>query len=811
MRTLLQDIRYGMRMLLKSPGFTLVAVLALALGIGANTAIFSVVNAVLLRPLPYQDADRLVMVWEHNRLRNRPQNVINPANFLDWQEQSSVFDEMAAFHDFAVNLTGEGEPEQIPGQRASANLFSLLGVQAVVGRTFTHEDAQPNREPLIVISYGLWQRRFGGDPGVIGKTLMLDRRPVTVIGVLPADFKWFIKQGSLVGKEAEFWEPLSFTAAHHIRRGRYMTAVARLKPNVTYEQAQAEMNTIASRLEQQYVNFNTGWGVNLVPLREQFVGSIRPALLVLLGAVGFVLLIACANVANLLLARAAARQKEMATRAALGAGRWRVVRQLLTESVLLAFFGGALGLLLALWGVDALMWFAPQDLLSLPRISINLPVLGFTLLVSVLTGIIFGLVPALEASRLDPSESLKETGRSMTGSTRSRRLRGAFVVAEVALALVLLVSAGLLIKSFMRLQAVDAGFDEKNILTMRVTLPASKYPEENQRIRFFKQTVERLETLPGVRSVGAISFLPFTGPGAATSFTIEGRPAPAAGDSPVTDVRVTDDNYLRTMNIALLRGRTFTEQEATEKRGVVVINEAMVRKYFPGEDPIGKRIIVNMSDTPEPTEIIGVVRDVKQQTLDEEVKAMVYWPHPQLAYSSLTLVMRTESDPLSLATAARRGIQAIDQDQPIADVRTMEQWLATSIARARFNTLLLGLFASVALLLAAIGIYGVMAYSVTQRTHEIGIRMAFGAEGRDVLRLVLGQGMTLVAIGIALGLLGAFAATRVLASLLYGVSATDPMTFTIIPLLLVTVAFIANYIPARRATKVDPMVALRYE
>ncbi|HEV7377152.1 MAG TPA: ABC transporter permease [Pyrinomonadaceae bacterium] len=805
-----QDLRYGVRMLARSPGFTLIAVAALALGIGANTALFSVVNATLLKPLPYNQADRLVMVWEHNRPRNKERNVVSPTNFLDWQEQSTAFEQIAAFYDTRFNLTGAGEPEEIPAQVATGNLFTLLGAEAVLGRTFTNEDAEPGHDNVVVLSYGLWQRRFGGARDVIGKSLALNGQSATIIGVMPDDFKWFIKQNSLIGKPAELWTPTKFTNNTPIR-GRFLSAVARLKPGVSIKQAQSEMSGIAGRLEKERPDFNTGWGVNLVPLREQLVGEIKTSLWVLLGAVGFVLLIACANVANLTLARAASRQKEIAIRTALGAGRWRVMRQLLTESIMLAVLGGAAGLLIALWGVDALVALSPRNLIETGAVGLSLPVLGFTFIISLLTGIIFGLIPALEVSRLNLNETLKETGKSNMGSPRSRRLRNTFVVAEVALALLLLVGAGLMIKSFMRLQDIDPGFKSANLLTMGVSLPETKYREDGQKIAFFRQAVERLEALPGVRSVGTVSALPIAALGAATSFTIEGHPPPAPGDKLATDVRAIDENYFNTMGIPLVNGRTFNKQEAIEDRKVAVVNETMARKYFPGEDPIGKRLLVNMKATPELTEIIGVVGDAKYDKLEGEPRAMVYWTHPELVYSSMTIVMRTTVDPLSLAAAAQREIQAIDKDQPVSDVRTMESWLAESVSRTRFGTMLLGLFAGIALILAAVGIYGVMAYSVNQRTQEIGIRMALGAQRSDVIKLIVGQGMSLTLIGVAIGLIAAFALTRVMSSLLYGVSATDPLTFIGISLLLTVIALLACYLPARKATRVDPMDALRYE
>jgi putative ABC transport system permease protein len=809
--TFLQDLRYAGRMLSKQAGFTAVAALTLALGVGANTAIFSVVEAVLLRPLPYRHAERVVVVWENNRVRSRSHNVVNPATFLDWKDQAKSFDEMAAFVDQRYNLTGAGEPEEVPSQVATPNLFRLLGAEAALGRTFTPEDVAAGREDVAVISHGLWQRRFGGKPDVIDRVISLNGTNVTLIGVMPPGFKWFVKENSLTGKPAELWRPMTFTEEHRVRRGRYLSAVARLAPGASPEQAQAEMDALAARFESQYPDFSTGWGVTLVPLRDQLAGEIKPALLVLLGAVGFVLLISCVNVASLLLARAAGRHKEMAVRSAMGAGRRRIIRQLLTESLLLAFLGGSLGLLLSRWCVQALVALSPANLIDAGQVGVNLPVLAFTLAVSLLTGIVFGLVPALEASRVKLSDTLKESSRGNAGSSRGRRMRDVLVVAEVGLALVLLVGAGLMARSFLRLSAVDPGFDATNLLTMRVVLPTSKYSDDGKIVAFFRETLGNLRTLPGVRSASAVSALPFADLGAATSFAIEGRPVPSAGNEPVTDVRVVDEEYFRTMNIPVLAGRTFNAREAVEDGKVAVINQAMARTYFAGENPVGKRIVVNMGDEPEPTEIIGVVGDARYSSLDAELRPMVYWTPPQLAYSSMMIILRTSVEPESLAGAARREILSIDKDQPVSDVRPMESWLSESVSRARFGTLLLGGFAGLALILAAIGIYGVMSHAVAQRQSEIGVRMALGAQARDVLRLVIRQGLALVLAGVALGLLGAFALTRVLSSLLYGVSATDPLTFAAIALLLIAVSWLACYIPAKRAARLDPLTALRYE
>jgi putative ABC transport system permease protein len=812
MKSLLQDVRYGLRVLAKAPGFTAVAVLAIALGVAANTAIFSVINAVLLEPLPYREPGRLVSLWEMNRARDAHQNVLSPANLIDWKEQTDVFEDVAAFRDTRANLSGGGgEPEEVVVQYVTPNLFPLLGVEPIKGRGLTAEDASPGANRVVVLGHGIWQRRFGGDPEVVGKSFNLGGTPVTVVGVMPARFQWFIRKGSGTAAPPEMYTPFALSDAYRKRQGRYMQAVARLKDGVTRERAELELNHLAARLEQQYPDFNKGWGAEVVSLRDQFAGPIKPVLWVLLGAVGFLLLIACANVANLLLARGAARQKEIAIRTALGAGRARVVRQLLTESLLLAVGGGALGLLLAWWGVELLLALSPRDVLDLGGVSLNVPVLVFTLGVSLLTGVVFGVVPAFEASRVSTSESLKDGAKGTTVGSRSSLLRSLFVVVEIAMALVLLVGAGLMLKSFARLRSVDPGFEPDNLLTMRVSLPVRKYKEDAQVIAFTRQAAERLAALPGVEAAGAVNYLPFAGPGSATNFKIVGRPDPPPGEEPDTDVRVTDENYFRAMNIPLLRGRMYTAQESAERGKVAVVTQSFVEKYFPNEEPLGKQLLVNMKDDINPTEIVGVVGDIKLHALDEEPHPTVYWPHAELVYSNMTFVVRTKGEPTALGAAARGAIQAIDADQPVADMRPMGQFLAESVARARFSATLLGVFALVALVLAGVGVYGVMAYAVAQRTHEIGVRVALGAQARDVLRLVLGQGMALAGAGLALGLLGAFALTRLLSSLLFEVSTTDLTTYATLTGFLLVVALLACLIPARRATKVDPMVALRYE
>jgi putative ABC transport system permease protein len=810
MHTLLQDIRFGVRMLVNKPGVAILAVIALALGIGASTAIFSVVNTVLLRALPYPNEDRLVMIWEQNRPRSRDRNVVSPANFLDWREQNKVFEDMSALYGATYNLTGLGNPEEVTAMAASPNLFDVLGSHAMLGRTFTQDDGVTGKDNVAVLTYAFWQKHFGGDQNVVGKTFALDGVAITVVGVMPAGFDFFVKENSNIKKSPEFWLPIAFTQRSRERGGRSLSAIGVLKPGVTIDQARAEMNALGARLEQQYPDFNRGWGINLVPLHTQFAGDLKPALMILLIAVGFVLLIACANVANLLMARSVARQKEFAIRTALGAGRLRLLRQLLTESVLLAVAGCAIGLLVAHWGMDALLSISPRDLLSFTSVTIDKRVLGFALALSVLTSLIFGLLPALEASRPNTNESLKEGSRGTSGG-RAHRVLNWFVVAQVALSLMLLIGSGLMIKSLMRLQSVDPGFDPNNVQTISVTLPRARYTEPPRRIEFFQQLLARVRQLPGVSGVGAASAPPFMGLGAATGFDIEGQPVLPSAQKAITDVRVVDQEYFKTMGIPLLKGRTFTDREETQQSRVTIISDTLARQYFPNENPLGKRITISMKEQNDPCEIIGVVGDVKMKGLDIAARPMVYWPHAELPYLSMTLLVRTDGSTAGIAASLEREVRALDKDQPISDVRTMNEWLADSIARARFATLLLGIFAVVALMLASLGIYGVMAYSVTQRTNEIGIRMALGATRADVVLLVLKRGLLLAVSGVAIGLIGSVGLTRLLTGLLFGVSVTDPAIFGLVPILLLAIALLAVYLPARRATRVDPLIALRYE
>ncbi|HEX8186873.1 MAG TPA: ABC transporter permease, partial [Pyrinomonadaceae bacterium] len=779
METFLQDVRYGVRVLAKNKGFTAVAVLTLALGIGANTAIFSVVNDLLLRPLPYSDAERVVMLWEVSP-GGRHMNTTSRANFREWRAQGSSFESMAAFSDQRLNLTGAGEPEEVAVQLATPDLFKVLGVEPILGRVLVEEDLRSD-SASVVLSHSFWKRRFGADPNIIGKPVTLNGLPFNVVGVMPPSFQWHIKQRSGTGKPAEVWMGLAMPqpgGQGANERGRFLSVVARLKRGVTFEQAEAELKTIHKRLEQDST-YNKNYTAEVIPLREQFVGNIRPALWVLLGAVGLVLLIACANVANLLLSRVAAREKEIALRTALGARRTRVIRQLLTESLLLSLLGSVLGLLVAWWGIGALVAISPRDLVSLQNVGINTTVLAWTLGVTLLTSILFGIAPALEATRLNLNDALKEGGKGADAQgSRSRRLRGFLVVGEVALALMLLAGAGLLVKSFAQLRKIDTGFETENVLTMVLRLPSSKYKEDPQFIAFFRQALERVRAIPGVRSAGIVNYLPlYGGLGAATGFDVEGQPPSPPGAGPSTNVRVADSGYFKTMGIPVLRGRTFTDAEDAEVRPVILVSESFARKHFPGEDPLGKRLKVYMSEEPAWAEIVGVVGDVRYDNLTAEAEPFVYYPHPGLTYEFMTLVIRTAGDPAEMAPAVRREIAAIDPDQPVSDVRTMTQVMADTVARARFNTLLLAVFAGLATLLAAVGIFGVMSYSVQLRTREIGLRMALGAQPGRVLMLVLRQGLVLTLIGIGVGLAGALALSKVMSGLLYGVGTSDPATF----------------------------------
>jgi putative ABC transport system permease protein len=812
MRTLWQDLRFGARMLWKKPGFTLIAVITLALGIGANTAIFSVANAALLRPLPFQNPDELVMVWETAPKLGFPHNDVAPANFIDWRDQNQVFMQIAAFGGASLSLSGRGEPERIEGVRVSASLFPLLGVTPALGRVFNEQEDRAESQRVIVLSHSLWQRRFGGDAGIIGQSLTLDNRPYTVVGVMPAHFRF-------PGREQEFWLPMAFEPEEAAGRGdHYLNVVARLKPGVSRQRAQAEMDAIAARLQQQYPRTNTDHGVALVPLREEFAGAIRKPLLILMGVAGFVLLIACANLTNLLLARATERAAELTIRAALGASRLRLIRQLLTENILLALSGGAVGALLAIWGVDVLETLVLENLVQardLPSVEVDGRVLAFSATVSLLTGMAFGLAPALQVSRLNLTEALKEGGRGGAGSGSRGRLRGALVVGEIALSLVLLTGAGLMIKSFYRLTGVDPGFQPDKALTMRMQLSGEKYGDPVKRRAFYDQLLQQVQSLPGVQSAGVITQLPLTTQGLLFSFSLEGQPPLPSANLPQAAFRVISQDYFRAMGIPLLRGRSFTPQDTADAQAVVIINRTMSERFWPGQEALGKRFKVGPSDGSNPWfVVIGVVGDVRQSSLDQALRPEMYVSHLQdrrFFAIPRDLVVRTAGDPLAMTATVRAEIWMLDKDLPLFRVRTMEQILSASVAGQRFNMLLLSVFAALALLLAAVGIYGLMSYVTAQRTREIGIRLALGAHARDVLRLVMKQGLVLTISGVAVGMAGAFALTRVMAGLLFEVSVTDPATFTLIAALLTLVALLACWIPARRATKVDPMIALRCE
>jgi putative ABC transport system permease protein len=808
MGTIWSDLRYAVRLMIKNPAFTLIAIITLALGIGANTAIFTVVNAVLLRPLGFRDPSRLVIAAEKSQY---PTISTSYENYVDWRDQSHSFESLEATRGATITLTGDGEPERLNSRYATAGLFPLLGVSAVAGRTFHPDEDRAGGPPVVLLSYGLWQRRFGGAPDTVGRSITLDSHPYTIVGILPKGFELMQPADVFLP-----FTPWAQTLPDDRNWHPGIIAIGRLKPGVTREQARTEMVGITKRLEEQYPIYNTGTSADVVGLQDRLVENVRPALLLLLGAVGFVLLIACVNVANLLLARAASRSREVAIRTSMGASRWRVVRGLLTESVLISVIGGACGLMVASASLGPLLRLAEGSVPQVFTVSLDRSVLLFTFLVSVITGLIFGIVPALRTTKLDLRETLNEGSRGSTSGPGQHRLRGVLVATEIALAMLLLIGSGLLLRSFSRLQEVSPGFRPDHLLVADLPLSQNAYAKPEQRFQFFDRVIERASALPGVRSVGAASFLPVSGGGGLINFNIEGRPPKTPHDYLAAGYRTITPQYMETLNVPLLQGRNIAIGDTEKAPAVVVINATMARTYFPGENPLGKRMQIGATpdkDVPY-MEIVGVVGDV-HQGLDSDPKAEMYLPYKQadalLPVFQLSIVLRTAGEPHAQAAALRSALGEIDPNQPLVKIRTMDENMAASVTEPRFRTWLIGIFAGLALVLAAVGIYGVMSYSVTQRTNEIGIRVTLGAQANDVFRIVVGEGMRLALLGVAVGVVAALISTRVLRTFLYGISAVDPVTFVATALLLTMVAVAASYFPARRATRVDPMVALRHE
>ena len=814
MNNLIQDIRFGLRMLLKSPGVSVIATIALALGIGANTAIFSVVNAVLLRPLPFPDPNSLVAVFETNLQRGLERGSHSYPNFFDVRAQSTVFERIASYHDSNYVMTGHGDPVRLQGSVATADLIPLLGIAPMLGRTFHPDEDKPSAEGrTVILSHTLFQNRFGSDPSILNQSITLDGRNYTIVGVMPPGFEFPIQN-----EPVDLWTTIAGDASGKDpvtdqRGAHFLRVIGRLKPGVTQEQAQAELTAIAARLEQQYPDQNSRRSLRLESAHAALVGDVRPMLILFLCAVAAVLLIACANVANLLLARATGRHKEMAIRSALGASRLRVIRQLLTESVLLSIAGGSVGLLLAVWWSDLLVALGKEDIPRALEVGIDWRVLAFTLGVSLITGLIFGLAPAFHSSKTELVESLKEGARGSSDGLRRIRLRNVLMVGELAMAVVLLVIAGLLIQSLFRLQQVNSGLRSENLLTFNVGLPEVKYNSDRQ-AQFFIDLKSRLEATPGVQSASTIYPLPLSGDRFSISFQIEGNPVPEK-DEPSADFFTTGVGYFRTMGIPVIKGRDFDDRDKHGATPVIIITETFARQYFPGEDPIGRRLEPGISSREDENsmmrEIVGVVGDVRNRGLSTEPRAAYYVPHTQVPFSQMVAVTKTTGEPRSLIPVATKVVNGMDPDVPIFGVKSMEEYLSASVAAPRFSTTLLSIFAGVALVLTVVGLYGVMSYSVAQRTSEFGIRLALGAQTRDVLWMVVRHGSKLILIGLAIGLAGAFALTRWMASLLFGVKANDPLTFAAVAMLLAIVALLACYVPALRATKVDPMEALRCE
>jgi putative ABC transport system permease protein len=806
MDNLISDIRYAIRNLIKRPGFTLIAVLTLALGIGANSSIFSAIDALLLNPLPIPHQDRVMAIWDKNPSRGVEHNEVTVANYLDWRAQNQSFDKLALYRWWSVNVTGQDTPERIQGFLVTANFFDTLDVKPVMGRGFTEEENQPGKDGVAIITHSLWQRRFGGDPNIVNKTITVNSITRTVVGVLPPRFNF--------PKGSEIYAPIALTPElMRSRQNHAYYVLGRLKPGVTQQSAQADIDTITARLEQQYPATNTGLGANVIPVLKDTVRTYDRALWVLMAAVGFVLLIACANVANLMLARASGRHKEIALRVALGASRWRIVRQLLTESLIVALIGGAVGVLVAFWGIALLHGANPGDaerfLSGWDQFGLNSPVLAFTIGLSLVSGIIFGLAPALQVSKPNLNNSLKEGGR--TGGGGSQRLRSSLVVFEIALSVILLVGAGLLVRSFLSLLRTNPGFQPDHLMTMNLVLPSAKYKEDSQVVAFYSDLVQRAQQVPGVQNAALVNYLPLAGSNSSDGFLVEGLPEPPSGQEFIGRYRVCTPEYFETMGISILRGRPFTAGDKTGSTPVAIVNETMAHTYWANGEAVGKRFrFYGPLDKSPWIEIVGIIKDVRHD-LNTPITPEYYLPHAQDTWHAMVLVARTTVDPASTAAALRQQVWAIDKDQPVYDVKTMTEVRAESVALYSFSSVMLGIFAGVALLLAAVGIYGVLAFVVTQRTQEIGIRMALGAKTGDVLRLILRHGMGMTLLGICVGLAGAWGLTRFIAGLLVGVSSTDLVTFGVVTFTLLSAAMLACYVPARRATKVDPLVALRYE
>jgi len=812
LETLWQDVRFGFRMLLKHRGFALISLLTLAIGIGANTAIFTVVDATLIRPLAYPNANRTVMVWEHRLPDGERQNVTSPATFLDWQRDNTVFDQMAAIFNDSSILSGGSSPEQIATASVSPNFFSILGVNAAIGRVFVPaQDGTTGSNRAAVLSFEVWQRHFASDPNVLGTQITLDDKPYTIVGVMPRGFQFFVKQQSFSSKKPEIWTTWTFSPETRASHGRFLQTIGLLRPGVSLAQAQDAMLALASRLEAQNPASMKNWSVNLVPLRSQLTGDVAQGLHLLLAAVGMVLLIACANVATLNLARASTRRHEIAIRMALGANAKRVVRQVLTESCLLASIGGVAGFCLGYLCLTALKSIAPANLIPLEALRLDVRVFGFAFAVSLLSGLLFGIIPSIDAARTAPREPLQEGATAArTGDSRGLA-RGVLVVSEVAIALVLLIGAGLLIRSFQHLVAVDPGFRADHILTAWIQFPNARYQKDEQKSQFFARLLDEVRAIPGVRSASADGFLPFAGIIAGTAVQVEGRPVLPVSQQPDVNVSLVEPDFFETLGIPLISGRTFNRSESFEATGNVVISRSMAQMLWPGENPLGKRVTIYMKRNNTPSTVIGVVGDVKHSGLSSAVKPTAYWSYPELGFQFMTLVIRTDGDPRSLIPDLRQAVLRIDKNQPIADVVPMETLLSLSVARTRFATEVMAAFACVAILLAIIGIYGIISYDVEQRTREIGIRMALGAQRTSVIHLVLSRGMVLAGIGILFGIAASLGLTRLLASILYETKPHDPATFIIVSAALAIVATCAGYLAVRRITSIEPMTVLRRE